>query len=311
MDQVFRCDVCHQEIPFVERCRDITIFDAGWAICVHCEPSLRQRLAMSTADQQINTRLVPQWVDQPREAQNMHTRSRKEEPWTFPHVTGNTYQPAKKYRGRIDTYTASYMRWQNKSHVLAWVDSFSHQQALRPVFLDTETTGTRCFSEIIELCIVDEHGQTLFQSLVNPTTEIEPMASMTHGLTYEDVKDAPRYPDIYEEVMGYLSNRMIIAYNASFDMRLLKQTAECYELAFPVFHTGCLMYAYAKYREVFVETFNGQRRCKTHRLEEAMRNERLDIPPVHRAERDAHCVHRLFQALRENTQSDSMTACVP
>ena len=58
MDQVFRCDVCHQEIPFVERCRDITIFEAGWAICVHCEPSLRQRLAMSTADQQASRAAV-------------------------------------------------------------------------------------------------------------------------------------------------------------------------------------------------------------------------------------------------------------
>jgi DNA polymerase III epsilon subunit-like protein len=128
------------------------------------------------------------------------------------------------------------------------------------------------------------------------------MASAVHGLTRRDVKDAPRYPAIFEEVMGYLCSRVVIAYNASFDIRLLKQTADCYELAFPALHTGCLMYAYAKYREEYVEQSNGQRRCKTHRLEEAMVYERLDLPPVHRAGRDAQCVHQLFQAMKVRSQ---------
>lgn len=194
------------------------------------------------------------------------------------------------------------MRWQNKLHVLAWLDSFSHQCALRPAFLDTETTGTRRFSEVIEICIVNEYGQTLFHSLVNPTTEIEPMASAVHGLTRRDVKDAPRFPEIYEEVVSYLRDRVVVAYNASFDIRLLKQTADCYELTFPALHTGCLMYAYAKYREEYVEQSNGQCRCKTHRLEEAMVYEQLDMPPLHRAERDAQCVHQLFQAMKARSQ---------
>ena len=196
----------------------------------------------------------------------MHTKQatqRNEMNWSFPHMEGNNYALVRRSRGFIDTYTASYMHWQSKRYVLAWLQSFTSLRALQPVFLDTETTGTRCFSEIIERCIVDDHGQTLFRPLVNPTTEIEPMPSAVHGLTRRDVKDAPRCPEIYEEVMSYLSNCIIIAYNASFDIRLLKQTADCYELAFPALHTGCLMYAYAKYREVYVGQCNGQRRCKT------------------------------------------------
>jgi len=238
----------------------------------------------------------------PLQKQGKHCLDQQERTWTFPHIAESGYQPPKKYRGCIDAYTASYMRWQSKSHVLAWLGSFSHQRALRPVFLDTETTGTRRFSEIIEICIVDERGRTLFRSLVNPTTEIEPMASAVHGLTHRDVKDAPRYPEIHEEVINHLHNRIVIAYNASFDIRLLKQTADCYELAFPALHTGCLMYAYAKYREEYVEQSNGQRRCKIRRLEEAMAYERLDMPPLHRAERDAQCVHRLFQAMKVRSQ---------
>jgi DNA polymerase III epsilon subunit-like protein len=307
MDQTFRCDLCHRDIPLAERCRDEAIFESGRAICAHCESDLHQRLALTIAGRQGNELLTQQRVDAPLEMQRMQCFSQNEEAWTFPHIAGSVYQPAKKYRGRIDAYTASYMRWQNKSHVLAWLNSFSHQHALRPVFLDTETTGTRRFSEIIEICIVDEHSQTLFRSLVNPTTEIEPMASAVHGLTRRDVKDAPRYPEIHEGVMSYLRNRVIIAYNASFDIRLLKQTTDCYELAFPALHTGCLMYAYAKYREEYVEQSNGQRRCKTRRLEEAIAFERLNMPPLHRAERDAQCVHRLFQAMKEQSQSSKLT----
>lgn len=326
MDQTFRCDLCHQEIPFVDRCRDEMIFASGWAICARCEPDLLQRLALNLArvlnqtEQQSYERLArnqaqleypslarsvvaeQQHVARPLKTQGKQCFSQDEKAWSFPHIAESAYQPSKKYRGLIDTYTASYMRWQNKAHVLAWLDSFNHQHALRPVFLDTETTGTQCFSEIIEVCIVDEKGQTLFHSLVNPTTGIEPMASAVHGLTHADVKDAPRYPEIHEEVMCYLHNRVVVAYNASFDFRLLKQTADCYELAFPELHTGCLMYAYAKYRQKYAELSNGQRRCKTYRLEEAMKYERLNTPPSHRAERDAQCVHRLFHAMKAQSQ---------
>lgn len=223
--------------------------------------------------------------------------TRTSETWMFPHINGNDYQAAKHTSGRIDTYTASYMRWESNQHVQAWLASFRQHDALRPLFLDTETTGTRSFSEIIEICLVDEHGKTVFRSLVNPTTEIEPMATMVHGLSQADVKGAPRFPKIYDEVMKHLQDHVIIAYNAAFDIRLLKQTTDCYELDFPNLHTACLMYAYAKYRGEYAEQSNGHVRCKTCRLEEAMLYEQLDMPPSHRAEQDAHCVHRLFHSM--------------
>lgn len=73
------------------------------------------------------------------------------------------------------------------------------------------------------------------------------------------------------------------------------------------------MYAYAKYREEYVEQSNGQRRCKIRRLEEAMAYERLDMPPLHRAERDAQCVHRLFQAMKAkgNSVHDRIAVAYP
>lgn len=298
MYQTFRCDVCHQETPFVDRCRDEVVLAVDWAICVRCARTLQEPLTLQQQAYRPEAAIQKKRIIRLPEKQAKQHSPLEGKDWRFPHIVGSDYQPNKKSRAQIDGYTASYMRWQSKAHVLAWLNSFDHPSALRPVFLDTETTGTQRFSEIIEVCIIDEHGQMLFHSLVNPTTEIEPIASAIHGLTRRHVKDAPRYPEIHDEVMRYLHNRVVISYLASFDIRLLKQTAECYELTFPKLHTGCLLYAYAKYQDVYVEQSNGQLRRKTYCLEEAMRNECLDIPPLHRAQRDAQSVHHLFQAMR-------------
>lgn len=319
MEQAFRCDMCRQEFPFAERCRDEEIFARGWIICAHCAPDLRQRLIQERQQFQAPPAHIQEQLSSHRSTRSVAVKTQrlapslvrqresrlqqKEKNWTFPHIAGSDYQPDRKSRGLIDTFTASYIRWQSRAHVLAWLSSFDHPHALQPVFLDTETTGTQRYSEIIEISIVGEQRQTLFHSLINPTTEIEPMASAVHGLTRQHVKDAPRYPEIHEEVMYHLHNHVVIAYLASFDIRLLKQTADSYELPFSRLHTGCLLYAYAKYREVYVERSNGQGRWKVHRLEEAMRDEHLNIPPLHRAERDAQCICCLFQSMKAQSLS--------
>ncbi len=224
-------------------------------------------------------------------------QKQEERNWGFPHIAGSGYKH-RRSGGLIDTFTASYMRWESRAHVIEWLRSFAHPLALRPVFLDIETTGARCYSEVIEVCIVNEHGQILYHSLVNPTTEIEPIATSIHGLTHRHVMSAPRYPEVHEKMMQHLYNRVVIAYNVSFDLRLLRQSAICYGLTFPKLHTACLMYAYAKHRAVPVEQTERRPRYKMYRLDEALTYEGLDSPTRHRAEWDAQCVHHLFHALR-------------
>jgi len=223
-----------------------------------------------------------------------------EEDRPFPHIVGSGYMPHRSGCA-IDTYTASYMRWNCREDVLAWIRSFNHPRALRPVFLDTETTGTRSFSEVIEVCVLDEYGQMLYRSFVNPVTEIEPIATCVHGLTHRHVIHAPRYSEIHRELMQHLSNRVVIAYNASFEIRLLKQSAQCYGIEFPKLHTACLMNAYAKYRLAFVQQADGHSRRKVYRLDEALTNERLGLSVGHRAEQDANCIQKLFYSLRAYT----------
>lgn len=107
MEETFRCDLCYQEVPLTDRCRDETIFATGWAICACCEPDPRQRLISHKAEHQVSERPTQHHVVPPLEIQRRRYFSQNEEVWTFPHISGSVCQPEKKYRGRIDAYTAS------------------------------------------------------------------------------------------------------------------------------------------------------------------------------------------------------------
>ncbi len=261
----------------------------------YCFHGIRTRGGkMITADTKIIDLAHPEEVG----LQGRENRDAEGRP--FPHIVGSGYLPQRSGCA-VDTYTASYMRWESREDVITWIRSFDHPRALRPVFLDTETTGTRSFSEVIEVCVLDERGQMLYRSFVNPTTEIEPIATCVHGLTHRHVMHAPRYSEIHRELMRHLDNCVVVAYNAAFEMRLLKQSAQRYDMEFPRLHTACLMNAYAKYRPAFVQQADGRSRRKVYRLDEALTNERLGLSIGHRAEQDANCIHKLFHSLRTHT----------
>ncbi|HQF69216.1 MAG TPA: hypothetical protein PL171_06005, partial [Anaerolineaceae bacterium] len=46
--------------------------------------------------------------------------------------------------------------------------------ALKPVYLDTETTGIGSVDEIVEISVIDHDGAQLFSKLVKPTRPIPP-----------------------------------------------------------------------------------------------------------------------------------------
>ncbi len=116
------------------------------------------------------------------------------------------------------------------------------------LFLDTETTGLSKYDEIIEICIVDCNGNFLFNSLIKPTMRIPYESIVIHGIRDIDVKKAPRWPDVYDRVRGIIENRLIIAYNASFDYRMLNQTNDKYNLEHIPGTWACAMKTYAVFR---------------------------------------------------------------
>lgn len=60
-----------------------------------------------------------------------------------------------------------------------------------------------------------------------------------HGITPQQVADAPRWQDIWDEVSELLAGQVVVAHNAAFDMNVLRSTLEGHGLHAPGFHYFC------------------------------------------------------------------------
>ena len=92
------------------------------------------------------------------------------------------------------------------------------------IAFDTETTGlSSAMDSVVEIGAVkfDTHGNTLgeFQSLINPGRMIPPSVTAVHGITDEDVRDAPSADSVLPGFFEFIGPRdnILIAHNASFD----------------------------------------------------------------------------------------------
>ncbi len=97
----------------------------------------------------------------------------------------------------------------------------------RELVLDTETTGLNYEDghRLVEIGIVElnNHIQTgnYFHYYLNPERDSDKRAEEIHGLTREFLSDKPKFSDIAEELLEFISNSKIIIHNASFDVGFL------------------------------------------------------------------------------------------
>ena len=95
---------------------------------------------------------------------------------------------------------------------------------MRELVLDTETTGLDYENgdRIVEIGIVEleNHIQTgnNFHYYLNPERDSDPKALQIHGLTREFLSDKPKFSEIADEFIKFLSNSKIIIHNAAFDI---------------------------------------------------------------------------------------------
>jgi DNA polymerase-3 subunit epsilon len=91
--------------------------------------------------------------------------------------------------------------------------------------IDLETTGfsPKHHHRIIEVGVVraDWRGNVLFEygTLVNPQRDVG--ATDVHGITAQDVADAPLFADVVGDVQNALRGAVVVAHNALFDLRFL------------------------------------------------------------------------------------------
>jgi DNA polymerase III epsilon subunit len=96
----------------------------------------------------------------------------------------------------------------------------------RFAFLDLETTGLSPWfgDRICEVGIVISEGKrirTQYQQLVNPERLLSPGAASTNGLSDEDLRSAPLFAEVADEVLHWLKGAVVVCHNAQFDIQFL------------------------------------------------------------------------------------------
>ncbi len=157
--------------------------------------------------------------------------------------------------------------------------------AERPVYIDTETTGLDRSAEVIEISIIDFDGSILFSSLVKPSIPIPAGVQRIHGISNEMVASAPVWPILWPKVRSFLYGRVIGAYNAPFDLKMMQQSHARYRLPWlDSLNMLDILPLYSDYQGVWDPD---RRSMKYFKLEEAGAFFKIPLPNAHRSAADA------------------------
>ena len=149
---------------------------------------------------------------------------------------------------------------------------------MRQIFLDTETTGLNPESgdRIVEIGCIEMVNRRLTGETrhfyLNPERKGSEEATRIHGLTDAFLADKPRFAEVAEDLLSFLSGAEVIIHNAAFDVGFLN--GELKRLRRPLFHSVA-----AKVTDTLLmarETFPG----KSNSLDALCK--RLEVENAHR-----------------------------
>ena len=95
------------------------------------------------------------------------------------------------------------------------------------IVLDVETTGLDYTKErMVEFAAIRlENGKMKdrFETLINPEQHIRKSSIAIHGITEDDVKDAPTEAEVMPLILDFIGDYPIVAHNAIFDYSFLNE----------------------------------------------------------------------------------------
>ena len=100
---------------------------------------------------------------------------------------------------------------------------------MRSIILDTETTGLdpKQGHRLIEIAAVEVVDRRLtgrnVHFYVNPEREIDAGATDVHGMTWDMLRDKPRFGDVAREFIDFATGARWIIHNAPFDLAFLDE----------------------------------------------------------------------------------------
>ena len=160
------------------------------------------------------------------------------------------------------------------------------------VILDTETSDLD--GSILEVAVIDAAtGAVLLDTLVDPgDVQIHPAAAAVHGISAAQLIGAPDWPTVFSALAAVTADRVVLAYNASFDQSRILH--DCHRHGLDPLHLadterwGCVM-------------------VKRSQAEGVEKNIRLD--GAHRACGDAEAARTVLQGIADGLTGTPAPSC--
>lgn len=109
------------------------------------------------------------------------------------------------------------------------------------VAIDFETAHANYPCEI-GLTLVEDGLVKMSRSwLIKPACfpYMNPWNQRVHGISNEELVSAPTFEELWTEIKPYLEDKIVVAHNAAFDMKVLKSALNYYDLAVPWIEYFC------------------------------------------------------------------------
>lgn len=164
--------------------------------------------------------------------------------------------------------------------------------------LDTETTGLKPHDRVCEIGIALLDLRTgvylsdPYARLVNPGMPMPAETVAIHGITDAMLCDAPTLADIWPRVLAHVKGYDVIAHNADFDRRLLRQSLRAHGVAEPPWRWYCS-------KSIAQRVLPGQ---PSYRLQDLTASLALSRGDAHRAKGDVETLSALMLHMRRKTE---------
>lgn len=171
------------------------------------------------------------------------------------------------------------------------------------IIVDTETSGLGDNAEVLEICAMNLQGEIVLECFLMPTGIILPETISKHGLTREVLqqKGAITWDNSADKINQALAGKIMLAYNSSFDQKMIMQTAALYGYDSPVKEAFCIM----RLRQQFTGTKNTEKLGGDHTAQGDCRQTLRILQEIANAE-----IEEDSESLEINNNDDLVNICL-